>query len=94
MSTVQHSVTDTLRERMLELGRAARAAAAVLAQASSDVKREVLETAARELRNARAEVLAANAADVAEAKARDLSAAMLDRLALDDKRLEATAAGL
>jgi glutamate-5-semialdehyde dehydrogenase len=72
----------------------ARAAAAQLAQASADVKRQVLETAARELRAARASVLAANAEDVAQAKARDLSGAMVDRLALDEKRLEAMAAGL
>jgi glutamate-5-semialdehyde dehydrogenase len=94
MSTVKHNVADNLRERMFELGRAARAAAAVLARTSPELKRSVLETAARELRNARAEVLAANAADVAEAKAHGASGAMVDRLALDDKRLEATAAGL
>ncbi len=94
MSTVKHSVADGLRERMFELGRAARAAAAVVAQAPSAVKRKVLETAASELRNARASVLAANAEDIAEAKSRDVSGAMIDRLALDDKRLEATAAGL
>ena len=39
-------------------------------------------------------MLAANAEDVAEAKARDASSAIVDRLALDDQRLEATAAGL
>ena len=94
MSTVQHSLADTLRERMFGLGRAARAAAAVMAQASPDVKRAVLEAAADELRRARAAVLAANAEDVADAKSRGLSAAMIDRLALDDKRIEATAAGL
>ena len=94
MSTVQHSIGASLRERMFELGRAARAAAAVLAQTPAEVKRQVLETAAAELRSARATVLAANAEDVAEAKARDASGAIVDRLALDDKRLEATAAGL
>jgi glutamate-5-semialdehyde dehydrogenase len=94
MSTVQHSIGASLRERMFELGRAARAAAAVLAQTPAEVKRQVLETAAAELRSARATVLAANAEDVAEAKARDASSAIVDRLALDDQRLEATAAGL
>jgi glutamate-5-semialdehyde dehydrogenase len=94
MSTAEHSVSVGLREQMFELGRAARAAAAVLAQTPSDVKRSVLEAAARNLRGSRAAVLAANAEDVAEAKAHGLSAAMLDRLALDDKRIEATAAGL
>src|SRR5436190_93048 len=94
MSSAKHNVADDLRERMLELGRAARAAAAVLAQAPADVKRRVLEEAADELRRSRAAVLAANAEDVAAAKAHGLSAAMIDRLALDDKRVEATAAGL
>jgi glutamate-5-semialdehyde dehydrogenase len=94
MSTVKHSAVDSLRERMFELGRAARAAAQVLAQTPSDVKRKVLETAAAELRKSRAAVLAANAEDVAQAKAAGASAAIVDRLALDDKRVEATAAGL
>jgi glutamate-5-semialdehyde dehydrogenase len=94
MSTAKESIGSGLRESMFELGRAARAAAAVLAQTPADVKRRVLETAAQELRAARAIVLAANAEDIAAAQARNLSGAMIDRLALDDKRLEATAAGL
>ena len=94
MSTAKHSVADDLRERMLELGRAARAAAGVLAQAPADVKRNVLVEAARELRKSRARVLAANAEDVEAAKANGLSGALIDRLALDDKRIEATAAAL
>jgi glutamate-5-semialdehyde dehydrogenase len=94
MSTAPHGLTTSLRERMLELGRAARAAATVLAQTPAALKRRVLETAAAEIRGARTAVLRANAEDIAEAKARDLSGAMLDRLALDEKRLEATAAGV
>jgi glutamate-5-semialdehyde dehydrogenase len=94
MSTAPHGLTTSLRERMFEIGRAARAAAALLAQTPSAVKRRVLEAAAAELRGARAAVLRANAEDVAEAKGRNLSSAMLDRLALDDTRLEATATGL
>src|SRR5689334_18876008 len=94
MSSAKHNVADDLRERMLELGRAARAAAAAMAQAPSDVKRRVLEAAASDLRRSRAAVLAANAEDVAAARSHGLSAAMIDRLALDDKRIEATAAGL
>jgi glutamate-5-semialdehyde dehydrogenase len=79
---------------MLELGRAARAAATVLAQTPSAVKRAALEAAAQELRAAAKIVLRANAEDVADAKSHGLSAAMVDRLALDEKRIEATAAGL
>src|SRR6267154_155956 len=94
MSTAERNIPRTLLEQMLEVGRAARAAATQLAQTPADLKRSVLETAARELRATRAAVLRANADDLAEAKARGLSGAMLDRLALDDKRLEATALGL
>ena len=94
MSTAERTIPRSLLEQMLEIGRAARAAATQLAQVPPSVKRAVLETAARELRAARTAVLRANTDDVAEAKARGLSNAMVDRLALDDKRLEATAAGL
>ncbi len=94
MSSVQIERKQNLHEQMLELGRAARAAAEVLAQASSAVKRAVLESAAQELRGAVKVVLRANAEDVADAQARGLSGAMVDRLALDEKRIEATAAGL
>ena len=94
MSTAESKMPSSLLEQMQSLGRDARFAAAVLAQAPAAVKQAALETAARELRAAKALVLRANADDVADAKARKLSSAMIDRLALDDKRLEATAAGL
>jgi len=94
MSTAERNIPLSLLEQMLEVGRAARAAATQLAQTPASVKRAALETAARELRAARTAVLRANAEDVTEAKTRGLSSAMIDRLALDDKRLEATAAGL
>ena len=94
MSTAKHTVADDLRERMFDIGRAARSAAAVLAQASSAVKRQVLETAASELRTARAAVLVANGEDVTEARARGTSAAMVDRLVLDGKKIDAIATGL
>ena len=94
MSSVQIERKQDLRERMFQVGRAARAAAEVLARAEPAVKRAALETAAKELRASASTVLRANAEDVTEAKARGLSGALVDRLALDEKRLEATAAGL
>jgi glutamate-5-semialdehyde dehydrogenase len=92
--SVQFERKEDLLERMLEVGRAARAAAEVLAQASAATKKAVLETAARELRAAAKAVLRANAEDVADARSHGLSSAMIDRLTLDEKRIEATAAGL
>jgi glutamate-5-semialdehyde dehydrogenase len=94
MSMAEQDVAKSLLARMLDLGRAARAAAGELAVAPTAVKRAVLETAARELRAASATVLRANAEDVASAARRGLSAALIDRLALDEKRVEAIAAGL
>ena len=58
------------------------------------MKRAALEAAAKELRASAKTVLRANADDVAEAKSAGLSSAMIDRLALNEKRIEATAAGL
>jgi glutamate-5-semialdehyde dehydrogenase len=93
MSSVLEPKAD-LHELMYGLGRAAREAAAVLAGASAATKAQALRDAASELRASAKTVLRANAEDVAGAKAHGLSAAMVDRLTLDDKRIEATAAGL
>jgi glutamate-5-semialdehyde dehydrogenase len=77
-----------------DMGRRARAAAVLLAQAPTATKAAVLKAAARALRAAEAAILAANATDVARGEANGLSGAMLDRLKLDPKRLEGIAAGL
>jgi len=79
---------------MAEIGRQAREAAAQLALASAATKAAALRAAAASVRARRAEVLAANAQDVAEAGAAGIGAALIDRLALEPKRLEAVAAGL
>jgi len=94
MSSVKIAAKPDLREQMFEVGRVARAAAEQLAEAKADVKRAALEAAAKELRASAKTVLRANADDVAEAKGAGLSSAMIDRLALNEKRIEATAAGL
>jgi len=79
---------------MQELGEAARAAAAVLARSPQEQRNQALRAGARALRAAETEILAANAQDMKSAEARGLSAALLDRLLLDPKRLEAMAQGL
>ena len=83
-----------MRALMQELGRAARAAAPVLASASRDQKDRALRAAAAALRRDASKVLAANAQDMRAAEERDLSAALLDRLRLDAARVEAMARGL
>jgi glutamate-5-semialdehyde dehydrogenase len=76
------------------MGEAARAAARVLAQASSAQKDKALRAAAAALRANRPALLKANAEDMALAAQRGLSLALLDRLKLDEKRIEGMAAGL
>ncbi len=97
MSTHEHmnSQTDTpLGETMEQLGRRAVSAAAVLALASSDVKNAALAAAARAVRSRAGEILKANEHDLAAARAAKLSAALLDRLALNEARIESMAGGI
>ena len=75
-------------ELVADLARAGRRAQRVLARLSDEEKAAALRSAAEALRAAAPDVLAANARDIAAGEARGLSGAMLDRLLLDDKRLE------
>ena len=70
------------------LGREAVASAAALALASTETKNLALAKIAAAIRAAVPELLAANARDMEAARARGTSGAMLDRLALDAKRLD------
>ncbi|WP_245454221.1 glutamate-5-semialdehyde dehydrogenase [Aquabacter cavernae] len=79
---------------MTDLGRRARAAARVLGLADADTKSRALKAAAAAIRAASPAILNANAQDLARARADGMSAAFLDRLALDEKRVEAIAAGV
>jgi glutamate-5-semialdehyde dehydrogenase len=76
------------------LARAGRAAQRALARMGDAGKAAALRSAAAALRAHGAQILAANARDLEAGKARGLSSALLDRLALDEKRLEAMAAGV
>jgi glutamate-5-semialdehyde dehydrogenase len=79
---------------MLEMGRRARTAAHILALAPAAQKDEALAAMARALRQRAPDILAANAEDVAEAKNSGATSAFIDRLLLDDKRVDGMAAGL
>jgi len=87
------SVAD-VRQLMQGIGRAAVLAAEQLALASSAIKNRALSAAAAALRADSHLILAANAEDMRDAQSASLSAALLDRLKLDEKRVEATARGL
>ncbi len=91
---VQESGAAEVGPLMERIGRDALAAAAVLALASTGQKNAALAAAAAEIRRRRGEILTANARDLDAARARDVRAALLDRLKLDDKRIEAMAQGI
>jgi glutamate-5-semialdehyde dehydrogenase len=76
------------------LGRAAVEAARTLALADTAQKNAALVVAAESLSRRRSEVLAANSRDVKAGEAAGLSDALLDRLRLDDARVESMVASL
>jgi glutamate-5-semialdehyde dehydrogenase len=83
-----------LAGQMNAMGRRAREAAASLRVMSTETKNKALLAAADAIRARKAEILSANARDMDAPKARGLSSAMLDRLKLDDGRIESMAKGL
>jgi glutamate-5-semialdehyde dehydrogenase len=87
-------VESDLAREMRAIGARARQAAALMAQAPAERKTQALTQAAAAIRIDRAAIIEANARDLADASRQSLSAAMLDRLALDDKRVAAMAQGL
>jgi glutamate-5-semialdehyde dehydrogenase len=85
---------STLQETIHQMGQQARAAAHRLSQLSSDEKNAILRAMAAAIRARVPDLLAANALDLEAGKAKGLSGAMLDRLKLDEARVEAMAAGI
>jgi glutamate-5-semialdehyde dehydrogenase len=85
---------DDVEPMMAEIGRAARAAARVLALAPRATNEAALIAAAAPRRANVQTVIAANREDLAAARKAGQTTAYLDRLALDAARIEATAAGL
>jgi len=88
------SVIGDLGELMGRLGRNAVAAASVLALAGTEPKNVALSAAAGAIRAGVAPILEANERDMAAARAANLTGALLDRLALDEKRVESMARGI
>ena len=79
---------------MLELGKAARAAARELARAGTEVKNKALRAMAMEIRARAPELLEANRGDVENAKKRGHHGAFVDRLTLTPASIEQMAEGL
>ncbi len=73
---------------ILDIARQARAASKTLALASTEKRSQVLMLLSDELIAKSRAILAANAVDVNDARTAGLSEAMIDRLLLDEKRLQ------
>ncbi len=81
-------------EMIQQMGERAREAASALALAGAEEKNGALAAIAAALGQNTGEILAANRADLDAARADGMAPAMLDRLALDEKRVQSIAAGV
>ena len=93
MSVHAPSAPD-LRQQVHQAARRARVAARVLASLPTVAKEQALLVAAKAIVANTDQILAANAEDLNAARAAQTPTAMIDRLALDPKRVDGIAAGL
>ncbi|MRX51880.1 glutamate-5-semialdehyde dehydrogenase [Paracoccus sp. S-4012] len=87
-------MTQDATALVTRMASAAREAAAVLATATAERKHAALIGAAEAMKARRDAILMANAEDLVAAEARGLTPAMLDRLTLDDRGIDAIADSL
>ncbi len=85
---------DNISQVMSDLGARAKAAAAQLGFADAQTKRAAMNAAAEHIWTRRDEILEANVKDLEFGREKGLSDAMMDRLMLDETRLEGIIAGL
>lgn len=84
----------SLHDEMIQMGENAVAAGRELAKLSTRRKNKILEAMAAELNEQKEIIQAANELDLAAGKAAGLSPAMIDRLELNDARIEGMVKGL
>src|SRR5881392_1389528 len=85
---------DDLKSEVLDFGKRARAAARALARMSTERKNAALLAMADQLDASTGAILRANGKDVEKASADQLSLPMIERLRLDEKRLQGMADGI
>ncbi len=88
------NVNVSNRGLMQTIGQSARAAARQLALAPPARKNQALNAMAANIRRSSAGILAENARDLGNARTKDLKSSFVDRLTLNEARLEAMAQGL
>lgn len=90
----QHLSDGNVPAYMQALGQAARRAASQLRRADTGLKNRALMAMAHRLTEARGQILDANADDLQRGRQNGLESALLDRLALNDARIDAMIEGL
>jgi glutamate-5-semialdehyde dehydrogenase len=90
VKTIEADISAVMRD----IGQRARLAGRALALAPTTAKNNALHAMAQAIRANSAAILSANAQDIADARAAGATAAFLDRLTLDARRVEAMAAGV
>ena len=88
------SESDGLRQLMHHIATSARAAATILATVTGSAKDQALRQAATVLRARNRDILSANRRDLEAAHRKQLNPALVDRLELNEGRIEAMARGL
>jgi len=84
----------SIKEMILEKAKNAKQASRILAKTSTSAKNNALNAMADGLLSAKDELKRENEKDIAYAKEKGLSSALIDRLTLNDKRIEAMANGI
>ncbi len=79
---------------MDRLGSEAKVASSILSQASLEQKNEALKHISEEIKLNREEILRVNQSDLASAKEKSIGSALIDRLELNDARIDSMISGL
>lgn len=87
-------MSKELEKELILMGKNARKASQILTLANSDLKNSALEAMAVDIEKNKENILEANIKDVEKAKANNISKSFLDRLILNDERIESISDGL
>ncbi len=87
------TIVDVMKE-VAQIGKEAKQASRELAKSSNETRNAALKAAAQALRDHQQDILDANAKDMKAANEKGISGAFLDRLELNNERVESMAKGL
>lgn len=87
-------MTEKIKKILLEIGKEARKASQQLAMADSKIKDNALSLMGKSIIEDKKIIIQENQIDIEKAKENNISNAFLDRLTLNDERIESIAIGL